>query len=78
LLGRAKVDSLVDAAFATMEDESGHDDVVGVTMLVFEVRGADGVTSFYTFCNDKREWIQRAAIEEARQAIEFAEVENSD
>jgi len=75
LLGRAKIDKLAETAFEQMEAENSDVAVVGVCLLAVEVRTEDGETAFYTFATDRREWIQRALIHEAAQAIEFAEVE---
>jgi hypothetical protein len=75
LLGRPKLEKLTTSALAEMEEENGETASVGFCMLVCEVRTDEGETAFYTFATDKREWIQRAAIEEARVAMEFSEVE---
>lgn len=79
MLGRDKLDKLVEGAFTTMEEEApSADTYVGVALLIVEARTAEGATAFYTFCTDKRQWIQRATIEEARAAIEFEEIEVPD
>jgi hypothetical protein len=75
MLGREKVQSLVDAAFGTMESENGDTALVGTVLLVFEVRTEHDETAFYSFSNDKRQWIQRALITEAQEAILLGEVE---
>ena len=81
MLGHEKLATLVNAAFATMEEEQPDPATfVGVALLIVEARTPDGATAFYTFCTDKRQWIQRATVEEARAAIEYeaVEVENDD
>lgn len=76
MLGRDKLDKLVESAETVIAEETPDDAQVGVAMLVVEVRDViGGGTAFYTFCTDKREWIQRALIQEAGTAIEFAEIE---
>lgn len=76
MLGRDKLDKLIDSAEKLVTDENPDDAVVGVAMLVVEVRGTiDGGTAFYTFCTDKREWIQRAMVQEAANAVEFSDME---
>ena len=75
MLGREKVESLVEAAFKTMEEENGDTALVGTCLLVFEVRTDHDETAFYSFSNDQRQWIQRALITEAQEAILMGEVE---
>jgi hypothetical protein len=76
MLGRDKLDKLVGTAFATMEEEQPSPETfVGVALLIVECRTSEGATAFYTFCTDKRQWIQRAAVQEAAQAIEYEEIE---
>jgi hypothetical protein len=75
VLGRDKVDKLVEAAFETLEEENGDTALVGTVLLVCEVRTDYDSTAFYTFSNDKRQWIQRALITEAQEAILLGEVE---
>jgi len=79
MLGADKLSKLVENSLPTMEDESFPAAQVGTAMLIVEVRDIDsGVTAFYTFCTDKREWVQRALIREASDAIEFSETEVPD
>lgn len=78
MLGREKLQSLVEHAFATMEEENGDTALVGTVLLLCEVRTDHDETAFYTFSNDKRQWIQRALITEAQEAILLGEVEQSD
>ncbi len=77
MLGREKVQTLMEAAFATMEEENGDTALVGTALLLFEVRTDNDETAFYTFSNDKRQWIQRALITEAQEAIMMGEVEGA-
>jgi len=76
MLGREKVQKLLDAAFETMEEENGDTALVGTVLLVCEVRTDYDSTAFYSFSNDKRQWIQRALITEAQEAILLGEVED--
>ncbi len=78
MLGREKVNSLIEAAFETMEEENGDTALVGACLLLVEVRTAEDETAFYTFSNDRRQWIQRALITEARDAIELGVVEGEE
>lgn len=78
MLGRDKLDELTALAYTTAEEENEETAYVGVAMIVMEVSRPDGGTAFYTFCSDKREWIQRALVREAGEAIEYSEVENGD
>ena len=78
MLGREKVNSLIDAAFETMEGENGDTAIVGTVLLVCEVRTDQDETAFYTFSNDKRQWIQRALITEAQEAIMLGAVDADD
>ena len=75
---REKLDKLVETSFGLMEDENDETAQVGVAMLIVEVKVEEGATAFYTFCTDKREWIQKALVHEAGQAIEFAEIEGAE
>lgn len=75
MLGREKVNTLVEAAFSTMEEENGETALVGTCLLLVEVRTAEDETAFYTFSNDRRQWIQRALITEAQEAIMLGTVE---
>ena len=75
MLGREKMQSLVAQAFATMEEENGDTALVGTVLILCEVRTDHDETAFYTFSNDKRQWIQRALITEAQEAILMGEVE---
>lgn len=78
MLGREKLETLIESSFETLEEENEDASFVGVAMLVVEARSGDGVTAWYTFCSDKRVWVQKAAIEEAGMAVEFSEVETDD
>lgn len=73
-----KLDNLVTSSFLLMEEENVPEAQIGVAMLIVEVKGEAGLTAFYTFCTDKREWIQRALVTEAGQAIEFSDVEGAE
>jgi hypothetical protein len=75
MLGYEKVKTLLDAAFETMSEENGETALVGTVLLVCEVRTDHDETAFYSFSNDKRQWIQRALITEAQEAILLGEVE---
>lgn len=75
---REKLDRLVEQSFGLMEGEQADDAQVGVALLIVEVKGEHDLTSFYTFCTDKREWIQKALVHEAAQAIEFSDVEGAE
>ena len=74
MLGTEKLNSLIASAVETVEGETTDDAMVGVAMLIIEIRDRNGVTAFYTFCTDKREWVQRAVVDEAKMAIDFSEV----
>ena len=78
MLGKDKLTSLADTAFALMSDENPDTHFVGTALLVVEVRGDDGETGFYTFCTDKRQWIQRALVNEANVTVEYDGVEAED
>ena len=78
MLGREKVEALVEQAFKTMEEENGDTALVGTVLMVFEVRTDFDETAFYSFSNDKRQWIQRALITEAQEAILMSDVEDRD
>ena len=56
-------------------EEYGDTALVGTVLLVMEVRTDHDETAFYSFSNDKRQWIQRALIQEAQDAILLGEVE---
>lgn len=76
MLGRDKLDKLVESAETIISDETPDDAQIGVAMLVVEVRDIiGGGTAFYTFCSDKREWIQRALLNEATVAVDMSEIE---
>lgn len=78
MLGLEKLQSLVEQAFKTMEEENGDTALVGTVLLVCEVRTDHDETAFYSFSNDKRQWIQRALITEAQEAILLGAVEDTD
>ena len=75
MLGSDKLESLAASAFSTLAEEHAADSFVGHALMIVEARTTDGGTAFYTFCTDKRQWIQRAMLDEARLAIEYEEVE---
>lgn len=75
MLGREKMQALLEQAFVTMEEENGDTALVGTVLILCEVRTDHDETAFYTFSNDKRQWIQRALITEAQEAILMGEVE---
>ena len=75
MLGREKMQALLDTAFETMEEENGDTAIAGTCLLLVEVRTEHDETAFYTFSNDKRQWIQRALITEAQEAILLGTVE---
>jgi hypothetical protein len=75
MLGKDKLDDLVTAAYDTVAEENEETAFVGAAMLIMEVRTGNGETAFYTFCSDKRQWVQKAIVREAEQAIEMEEVE---
>jgi hypothetical protein len=64
--GREKLISLVDTAFSRIEEDAPDDAVVGVAVLVVEVRMRDpDQTAIFEFSTDRREWVQRAILSEA-------------
>jgi hypothetical protein len=75
MLGREKMNTLLEAAFETMEGENGETALVGTVLILCEVRTENDEIAFYTFSNDRRQWIQRALVNEAQEAIEFGTVE---
>jgi len=69
-LGKTKLEGLVEAAFSEIEAETPDDAVIGVATLVIEVRMSDpDATAIYTFCTDKRVWVQRALLDEAANTV---------
>jgi hypothetical protein len=68
LAGREKIVSFVEDAFNEMESET-EEGIVGAVMLVVEVKVTEtDSTAFYMHCTDRRAWIQRAMLDEARVA----------
>lgn len=66
---------MVDGALKILEEEQEEDAYIGDTMLIVEVRTGHGETAWYTFCTDRRQWIQSAIIREADAAVTFTGVD---
>lgn len=68
--GKAKMDDLVVAAFAEIEQETPDDATIGVVMMTVEVKLRDPEqTAIYTFSTDRRVWVQRAMLAEAIDTV---------
>lgn len=79
MIGREKLTSFVDTAFKLAEEDTSEDSVLGVVMLVMEVRDREtNTTAFLTFCTDKRQWVQEAALREAMQTMAFSEFDEEE
>lgn len=75
-IGKEKLISLVNVAFEEVETESSEEAIIGVAILVLEVREREaGTTAFYTFSTDKRTWVQRAALTEALEFVSMTGVD---
>jgi hypothetical protein len=72
---RDKLDRMVEDAWELLEADNLPDAQVGVALLAVEIVDDSGNTAFMTFCTDRRAWIQRGLLQEAVEAVTFAEVE---
>lgn len=75
MLGRDKLEKLIESAWSSMEDETPPDATLGACLLIAEVRvrsDGDALTAFYVVSSDPRGWVQRALLEEAATAQVFA------
>lgn len=74
MLGADQLTKLVESSVKLIEEENSDLVQVRSAMLIVETHGEHGETAFYTFCTDKREWIQKAMIREADEAIELSQM----
>lgn len=75
MLGNPKIQTMVDGSLKILEEDTDPDAFIGDALLIVEVRNNDGNTAFFTFCTDKRQWIQAAMIREGDAAVTLSGVD---
>lgn len=74
MIGLGKLTDFAETAFESMQEDSPDDAILGVCILVCEVKMPDtSETAIFLHSTDRRTWIQRALMQEAQTAAWMVE-----